>query len=115
MMMVKAGTNHFSNCSRDCCAGKLPPSLFSNSAEPPLLRASSSYSSFSVRSRSSRRIWNQLTPATMVPMPMKIAAIAAANAWPVRASANVATAATNSASRFTNPFFLMLRSTRIKN
>src|ERR1035437_9332484 len=45
---AKPGTKYFSNCSRAFCAGKLPPSLVSNS-EVPRLRASSSSSSFSSR------------------------------------------------------------------
>jgi hypothetical protein len=107
--MVKPGTKYFSNCSRAFCAGKLPPSLVSNN-EAPRLRASSSSSSFSARSFSSRRIWNQLTKVTMTPRPRKTAATV-----PVKEPANwdtpkAARKITSATARFTSPFCFVLRS-----
>jgi hypothetical protein len=66
---VKAGTKNRSNCSRERCAGNDSASFASNIAEPVWALANSSSSSFSSRSRSSSRIWNQLTAATKVPIP----------------------------------------------
>ncbi len=61
---VNAGTKNRSNCSRERCAGNTSVSPVLNSAELAADLVSSSNSSFSSRSRSSRRIWNQLTAAT---------------------------------------------------
>ena len=75
------GTKYFSNCARDRRAGKTSASFASNRADSPLARASSSTSSFSSRSFSSSRIWNQPVKATSIPSPRKMEPACPASVW----------------------------------
>ena len=68
---VNSGRRYFSNCSRERRAGNVSASVCGNNVALLLAFLSSSYSSFSNRSRSSRRIWKKLTTATRKPMPTK--------------------------------------------
>ena len=111
---VKPGTKYFSNCSRAFWAGKLPPSLLAKS-EAPRLRASSSNSSFSSRSFSSSRIWNQLRKVTTTPSPRKAEAASPASELAKTVTPTAARAIRTATTRFTSPFFCVLRSTGINS
>ena len=78
---AKPGTKYFSNCSRERRAGKASDSFATNRVDSPLVRASSSISSFSSRSFSSSRIWNHPANATSIPSPRKIEPACPASEW----------------------------------
>src|SRR5260221_2578167 len=107
---AKTGTKKRSNCSRDRWAGKTSDSLPSNKVDPPRVFANSSSSSFSKRSRSSRRIWNQLTAETRTPRNIKTRLTWPARELAERATAKPATPTTRKASKLIRPFFCLLRS-----
>src|SRR6516164_1101438 len=107
---VKIGTKKRSNCSRERWAAKSSASLDSKRVEPERDLVSSSNSSFSMRSLSSSRIWNQLTAATRKPRPRKRTLTWPARELERRATMKAATPTANRAKRLINPFFCMLRS-----
>ncbi len=112
---LKPGTKYFSNCSRERRAGKTSDSFASNRADSPLVRASSSTSSFSSRSFSASRIWNQLMNATSAAKPRKIEAACPASEFTKEVTTNVAMKIITATTRFTRPFFWTLRSTFVKS
>ena len=72
--------------------------------------ANSSTSNSSGFSRSSSRIWNQLTAETSTPTPMNTIVTWPASEPALRATTKPATATTSSTNRFTRPFLFILRS-----
>ncbi len=112
---AKPGTKNFSNCSRVRRAGKISPSFVSNRDDSPRVRDSSSNSSFSNRSFSSSRIWNQLAKAMRTVIKRKIEAPTPASELTKQVTANVATKMNTAVIKFTKPFFGTCWSTGIIN